>query len=188
VFVGFDLDRCIEATGVLFSETETQIMSRMRLLKLLYLANRKSLQETGDPIVDDDVFAMKNGPVLSQTYDIIKGCAEEKTLTAWRKHFKVVDGVQVQMVSTPGTDNLSDYDTRTLIETAHQYRDTDDEDLSELTHTFAEYRRHWNGSQSGERIPEDDLLKALDYQPNQIQMLLEEAKIYAQEQKVLQCR
>ena len=51
MFVGFDVDRCLEAAGVLFSTTETKMMGRMRLLKLLYLANRKSLKETGDPIV-----------------------------------------------------------------------------------------------------------------------------------------
>lgn len=186
MFVRFDPDRCIEAAGVLFSTTETKMMGRMRLLKLLYLANRKSLEETGDPIVDDDAIAMKYGPVLSQTYDLVKGADRDaKALAAWNKHFKIVDSIQIQMLSDPGADHLSDYDVKTLIGIASQYKDKEDEDLSELTHSFAEYRRHWDGKHSSERIPERDLLEGIGYTGEEINGLLEEAKVYAAEQEAL---
>src|ERR1051325_2348370 len=108
MFVRFDINRCIEAAGVLFSTTETKTMGRMRLLKLLYLANRQSLKETGDPIVDDDNFAMKDGPVLSHTYDLIKDSERDaEAQAAWNDHFKVVDRILIQMLSDPGTDHLS---------------------------------------------------------------------------------
>lgn len=189
MFVEFDVNRCIEAAGVLFSTTETKMMGRMRLLKLLYLANRKSLEETGDPIVDDDTIAMRYGPVLSQTYDLIKGAnLNEKALAAWNEHFKIVDCIQIQMKSDPGTDHLSDYDVQTLIEIASQYKDMDDDDLSELTHNFDEYKRHWDGKHNSERIPERDLLKGIGYSQEKINEILEEAKVYATEQESLECR
>ena len=189
MFVRFDVDRCIEAAGVLFSTTETRMMGRMRLLKLLYLANRKSLKETGDPIVDDDTIAMRYGPVLSHTYDLIKGTnLNEKALAAWNEHFKIVDWIQIQMLSDPGTDHLSDYDVQTLIEIASQYKDVEDDDLSELTHNFDEYRSHWDGQHNSERIPETDLLKGIGYTPEEIDGILEEAKVYATEQESLGCR
>jgi len=164
MFIGFDLDRCVEAAGVLFSTTETKTMGRMRLLKLLYLANRRSLRDTGDPIVDDDSCAMKNGPVLSHTYDLIKGTAADvKALATWQKHFRVVDSIQIQMLDDPGTDHLSDYDVNTLHEIACQYKQMEDEDISELTHDFEEYERNWDGKHNVERISEYDLLRGIGY-------------------------
>ena len=188
MFVGFDVDRCIEAAGVLFSTTETKMMGRMRLLKLLYLANRTSLKEIGDPIVDDDAVAMKYGPVLSHTYDLIKrNERNEKVQAVWNEHFKVVDSIQLLMVTDPGTDHLSDYDVETLIGIATLYKDTEDEDLSELTHTFDEYKWHWDGKHLSESIPERDLLKGIGYAPEAINKMLKEAKVYAREREVLGC-
>jgi uncharacterized phage-associated protein len=186
MFVAFDIDRCVESAGVLFSTTETKMMGRLRLLKLLYLANRKSLKETGDPIVDDDAIAMKYGPVLSHTYDLIKGTnLDAKVRAAWNEHFKVVDWIQIQMLNDPGTDHLSDYDVATLIEIAFQYKDVEDDDLSELTHTFDEYKWHWDGKHNMEPIPERDLLRGVGYTPEKTNEILEEAKVYATEQAAL---
>jgi uncharacterized phage-associated protein len=47
-------------------------MPMLKLLKLMYLADRTSLIETGFPITGDDLVAMGNGPVLSTTYDGLK--------------------------------------------------------------------------------------------------------------------
>lgn len=47
-------------------------MPMLKLLKLMYLADRTSLIETGFPITGDAVVAMDKGPVLSKTYDHLK--------------------------------------------------------------------------------------------------------------------
>jgi len=47
-------------------------MPLLKLLKLMYLADRTSLIETGFPITGDTIVAMDNGPVLSKTYDHLK--------------------------------------------------------------------------------------------------------------------
>jgi uncharacterized phage-associated protein len=44
----------------------------LKLLKLMYLADRKSLLETGVPITGDSISALDKGPVLSQTYNRLK--------------------------------------------------------------------------------------------------------------------
>ncbi len=189
MFVVFDVDRCVEAAGVLFSTTEAKMMGRLRLLKLLYLANRQSLKETGDPIVDDDAIAMKHGPVLSHTYNLINGTdRNDKALAAWNEHFKVVDWIQIKMLSDPGTGHLSDYDVKTLIKIAFQYKDAEDDDLSELTHTFDEYKWHWDGNHKSEPIPERDLLRGIGYTVEETNEILGEAKVYATEQDALGCR
>ena len=50
-------------------------MDRMRLIKLLYIADRELLAESGRTLTGDRAVAMKNGPVLSRVYDLIKGIA-----------------------------------------------------------------------------------------------------------------
>ena len=48
-------------------------MKYIKLLKLLYLADRKSLLERGRPITTDRYVSMDDGPVLSKTYNLIQG-------------------------------------------------------------------------------------------------------------------
>jgi len=45
----------------------------LRLLKLLHIADREWLAETGESITGDRAYAMKYGPVLSSIYDLVKG-------------------------------------------------------------------------------------------------------------------
>jgi uncharacterized phage-associated protein len=47
----------------------------VKLMKLLYLAERLSLQRYGEPITGDSLVSMPHGPVLSMTYDHINGAA-----------------------------------------------------------------------------------------------------------------
>jgi uncharacterized phage-associated protein len=44
-------------------------MNYMRLLKLLYIAERETLGRTGRPIVGGPVTAMERGPVLLEVLD-----------------------------------------------------------------------------------------------------------------------
>ncbi len=43
----------------------------LKLMKLMYLAERASLEQYGEPIIGDTLVSMKHGPVLSITYDHI---------------------------------------------------------------------------------------------------------------------
>lgn len=43
----------------------------LKLMKLMYLAERSSYQHYGEPIIGDSLVSMPNGPVLSTTLDLI---------------------------------------------------------------------------------------------------------------------
>ncbi len=43
----------------------------LKLMKLMYLAERRSYQQYGEPIIGDALVSMPNGPVLSNTLDLI---------------------------------------------------------------------------------------------------------------------
>lgn len=47
-------------------------MRHLKIMKLLYLAEREYLNEYDSLMLDDDYFSMRNGPMLSKTYDLMK--------------------------------------------------------------------------------------------------------------------
>lgn len=47
-------------------------MNYTKLMKLLYLADRESMSQTGDSMTRDRFFSLDHGPVLSQTLDMIR--------------------------------------------------------------------------------------------------------------------
>lgn len=53
-------------------------MRYIKLLKLLYLADRESMRRTGDSMTRDAFFSLKNGPVLSKTLDLLNGRKDGK--------------------------------------------------------------------------------------------------------------
>ena len=67
----FNIEKTIQAIAALLHFHGSKEMSYLRMLKLLYLADRECLQETGRPITGDRVVAMEHGPVLSSVYDLI---------------------------------------------------------------------------------------------------------------------
>ena len=59
MFYPFKIDKAIQAAGVLLNEHQRGQMEYLRLLKLLYIADREAIAETGQPIVGSRVVAMR---------------------------------------------------------------------------------------------------------------------------------
>ena len=143
----------MQAAGVLLRRDGNK-MSRLRLLKLLYIADRELLAAKGRTITGDRVFAMKFGPVLSRTYDLIKGL--EARAGEW-DGFIHSDGYAVDLRKDPGLDDLSRAEIAKLQEVSDRYRDVDDEDLWMLTHSFPEWEKY-SVSGGALEIPWQDVL------------------------------
>ena len=90
------------------------------LMKLLYLAERKSLELYGVPITGDKLVSMPNGPVLSKTYDHMTGAAmsEPGGWDSWifDRAEHMVALLDPSMIRTPEQDllQLSDSDLEML--------------------------------------------------------------------------
>ena len=79
-------------------------MDRMRLLKLLYIADRELLAESGGTLTGYCAVAMKNGPVLSRVYDLIKGIVVPPE--DWGRYLRS-EGYKVVLVEDPGRGELT---------------------------------------------------------------------------------
>ena len=133
-------------------------LNYMRLIKLLYIADRESIRESARPISGARPVAMERGCVLGQLYDLIKGTHERTP--AWATFFRR-DRYELEMLQDPGNDHLSPYDARKLTEVADEHADHDEWDLVRATHTFQEWQDNQPAPGSSRPIPVESIFRAV---------------------------
>jgi len=132
-------------------------MSYLKLIKLLYLADREALLRWGRPITTDRFVSMERGPVLSRLLDLVSDGDDPGAPCIWVKHISAPADYEVELKSDPGRDELSDAEVELLDEIFNQYGRKNRWELVELTHKLPE----WKDPQ-GSAIPITfrDILKA----------------------------
>ena len=158
-------------------------LTRGRLLKLLYLADRQSLIDTGRPVTGDYMVSMDQGPVLSITYDLIKGKYDEPEARAvWARYVETVPHtMQVRAthsVPMPARerfvyDNLSRYEMKVLEQVDEVYGALAWKDLSALTHQLPEWQDPHGSSWP---IDPEDILAAGGVSPERVMSIAQEAE------------
>ena len=136
MYFDFGTRKIIEASAVLLRGEGRRRMAYFRLLKLLYIADRESLKETGRPIIGTKPVAMDYGPVHSKVLNLVKGTHYDSP--AWAE-FITKDGYSIELTGDPGVLSLSRYEITKLGEVLERYRDIDDFDLFRITHDFPEW-------------------------------------------------
>lgn len=137
----FNLQKAIQALGVLLRETDDHCMDHLRLLKLLYIADRTLVKETAHPMIGDRLVAMEKGPLHSHVYDLLKSTGENPP--DWDKYFER-HGYTVKCVSDPGVTFLSRRELRILNQTVSDYLEVDTWDVVEATHAFEEWKKAYD--------------------------------------------
>jgi uncharacterized phage-associated protein len=154
----FKFDKAIQAAAYLISRESCKEMNYMRLLKIIFIADRESIRQTGRPITGDKVVAMERGPVLSNIFDLIKGChlrSPEWARLIRREEFNV------RLMGDPTLANLSRFDIETLEKVAEEHRSHDEWKMVEITHEFPEWQKNKPENSSMNEIPFIDILEAL---------------------------
>jgi uncharacterized phage-associated protein len=165
----FDLQRAIQAAGVVLRDRGP--MDRMRLLKILYLASRKALAETGKPIFGGTAAALPNGPLHSELYNQIKGDAND---AEWRKFFRNI-GHTVVLEHDPGRLDLSPLQIETLNGVADWAEQFETFELSHWTHdNLPEYQKNKPPFGTSNPIPVKDILDALGFTPEEVAEVIRE--------------
>lgn len=81
----FNEAKATEAAALLL-ELGGGSMSYLKLIKLLYLADREALLEWGRPVTTDRYVSMDHGPVVSQIYGLISVEPEPGQQSVWHRH------------------------------------------------------------------------------------------------------
>jgi uncharacterized phage-associated protein len=153
----FDPKKAVQAASVVL-EVEGGRMSYFRLLKVLYIADRESMGETGFPITLAHASALPHGPIPSEIYDLVKG---SRTGAKEWSQFIRTHGYQVSAMDDPGRGKLSRYEICKLREVTERLEPLGDWEIAELTHAYPEYQRNEPAAGSSRPIPITDILDAV---------------------------
>ncbi len=171
-----------QLAGVLLKMAGGQ-MSTIKLLKLLYIIDREALKRWEFPITFDRYVSMKLGPVLSNTYDLIKNETWPPIGEYWRQYISEVEQHALRPLRETPDDQLSDAEVELAREVFDEYKSTTKWEMSELTHGFSEWRSPPGGG--AEEITLDDILRALDVKEEDRREIIEELETRALEEKHL---
>lgn len=155
-----------------------------KVFKLLYFADREHLKLYGTTISSDKYISMKDGPVPSSIYDILK-IARGDYMLPTPEDFKefvkrcldVVSRYKIIAKENPNLDYLSESEIECLIFSIEKYKNLSFEKLKQLSHDFA-----WEQAQDNNEMSILNIAKAggasqemLDY----IGFIAENEKMFA---------
>lgn len=154
----FPLDRqkTLEAMALLLGQSSSKRMKYLKLLKLLYIADRETLQDKGHPITGGPTSAMPHGPVNSYVCDFVR---RRFDVPVWTRYI-VPEGYWLVLIESPGVENLSKYEIRKLTEVFARYKLLNQFQLRDITHKFPEWIKN-NPGNSSRPIPLRDILEGV---------------------------
>lgn len=152
---------------MLYITRKLSSVDRYKLVKLIYLADVKHLNEYWRPITYDSMIAMKNGPVPSATYNILK---RDKRFTSYNIDYDDLPFDFINLGKHDGVGNpkrevntkiFSKSDLEVLDCIIDEYKDASFQDLYDLTHKHIGYKRAWEsrGDNKGNPIRYEDLVE-----------------------------
>lgn len=137
-----------QALGFLLALDENHKMERVKLIKLLWAADRFHLRKYGRTISDaDDYYAMVHGPVCSLALDIAqmnkdKNALSDQDIAFLEEHFTAND-IETSMQKEVGDDYLSETDKEALRKAWETFKDKDAFDLADkISHLYPEWSKH----------------------------------------------
>ena len=165
----FDERRAAQAAARLLHK-HGGTMPYIKLIKMLYLADRESLIETGEPITGDRFVSMRHGPVLSRVLDLIKDdCPAEDSI--WhgyvaRKRFDAC------LVGDTESKQLSDFNRDVLDGVFDAYGCLKEWDVVARTHALPEWK---DPGDSITPIEPEDILRYNDFTEAEVERVAEQA-------------
>ena len=159
-------------TAAFFTFSAGGKINVLKLMKLMYLAEREAFLRYGEPIIGDMMVSMPNGPVLSMSYDCT--ATGGKDPLGWENWISDRAGYEIGLqkhISDPFLElrELSQADFDVLQSIWNAFGGFTQWQLIEYTHDSCPEWEDPKGSSAG--IPIERLLKALGYCPDDRQAL-----------------
>ena len=165
----FDERKAAQAASVLL-KLHGGRMPYIKLIKLLYLADRETLIERGTPITGDRFVSMEYGPVLSHVLDLIKepNPAEDSVWHSYvaRERFDAV------LSGSPESNHLSEYDEGVLEGIFASHGCLKEWDVVARTHALPEWT---DPGRTSIPIEPDDILRYAGYSDEEVEAAVAQA-------------
>ncbi len=149
----WDYQKTIQAAAYLLSKLGR--VEKVKLTKLLYIADRDHFLQHGCPITGDDQYALPKGPVPTRTLDLLDGeRIESNDCLAYLREEDFVFSLR----QDPGHALLSASEVAILERVAEQHGHKEQWTLVNETHRYPEYRQTYREGTST-RIPYEKILE-----------------------------
>ena len=130
----------LEMIAYLADKLGKKEVNKMKLLKILWLSDRLHAQRYGSTITGDTYVAMPLGPVLSETYDILKGIVYQTESIKYIS--QTSDKYSVKILAKPNLDELSETEIEVADDVIANFGNLSGFKLSEIFHDFPEWKEH----------------------------------------------
>jgi len=180
----FNIEKLIQACNYLIKKNNS-ILNYTKLIKLLYLADRESLQQSIQTITGDTYVSMDNGPVLSRLYDLIKGkYRNEADQSLWNSRF-----IKDEYFLRVATDNipqgeLSIFEMKILDKIDEKYKNDDSRAMIKYVHEICSEWENPNGSSIP--IKPEKILECIGKTKEEIDWILSETEGFEEEERAFQ--
>lgn len=138
----FNSLKTIQSAAFLLRREPAHRMNFVRLLKILYLAEREILAESGKPLTGSRVVAMRRGTIPQDVLDVISG--RHTASPEWSRFFRT-DRYSIEMTNDPGLSYLSKYVCRKLDEVSRKHDDFDEWAMVDETQRLPEWQQNAPG-------------------------------------------
>jgi uncharacterized phage-associated protein len=192
--VSNEVVKITQSLGFLLSLDNTHRINKLKLVKLVWAADRYHLRKYGRTVTDTEYFALPHGPVSSLTLDVIDNDEVallpadisyiSEHITPWDS-----DKNQIVLYKTTEDDYLSETDKEALQFAWDNFGDKDPFELADdITHQYPEwskFREHFdvNNERGRKQINLDDFFENPDgdrYFAADSQVLTASKEIYEQ--------
>lgn len=180
-----NIEKLIQTSAYILSKYGG-VLNYTKLIKILYLADRKSIAETGYSITGDTYVSMKDGPVLSGLYSLVKNrCSDKPTQYYWNSKFQT-DGYDIyKIVPFVSMDELSDFETETLDKIDSMFHSSTYSQMIDFVHN-SKNCPEWKQTFSSIPLTEEEIMRNTGFSDEDIKVIQEEKEFYQKEDELLE--
>ena len=175
-------EKLFDATAYILYQNDKS-MNYVKLIKELYFADREALKQKGFSITGDEYYSMKEGPVLSTLYYLIKGKYSNLEIQkAWNELF--VTDIKTRSISIIKDNfykkSLSPNEKKILDNYSSKFKDlTCEEVVNNYAHNPKICPEWEKPIGTRKRLRLETILHYLDFSPEEIKVAINENNYYA---------
>ena len=140
-----DIKKIVQALAYLANYQPEKMLDNMKAYKLLWLADRYHLRQTGRTITGDAYYAMPFGIVPSDAKCLLENeHTKLREPKGYKNKYLVLGNHQYKAIAEPDLKLFSDSDQEALDKVLMLYNSYDALQLSELSHKFPEWTFYRN--------------------------------------------
>jgi uncharacterized phage-associated protein len=172
--LSFTFDKDATLTTVLYLVGELGQPSRQTVFNLLYLADKKHLEDYGRFISTDTYYALTQGPVPGHVYNVLNSLEKQGEYLSLDKEFKqafaaslhTIEGHRLEVAITPDLENLSESDIKCLNLVLETYSKLSSQELEQLCQDAA-----WKATVRNQEISLEAIVRTLPNSEDLIEYL-----------------